>query len=220
MPRLDDFLARPHVRLPRPLDAVSEWWAARRPRVRMLVGVLAVVVVVLALDARTRAVDARWGGEPQDVVVATDTVRVGEVVADVRKVEFPPAAVPDGAVAKVPSDAVAAFAMPRGAVVTRAHLDVRGAAAGLEDGMRAVPVPTESGWGVVEGGWVDVWVLSAGDAPSRLVARSRPVVEVRSDDSGITSLVGIEDDEVAAVTSGLALGGVLLAHAPAPEAAD
>jgi hypothetical protein len=125
--------------------------------------------------------------------------------------------VPAEAVTEVPEDAVLSLPLPRGAVLTRSHLDPRGPAAGLPDGMRAVPVPTEPGWDVQQGGWVDVWTLGTGDRPARLVASSRPVLQVREDPSGLTTLVGLAGDEVEAVTTGLALGRVLLAHAPPPE---
>ncbi len=215
--RLDDFLSGPHLKLPRPLDALSDWWAGRRPRVRMVVVALFVVATMLGMDARSRAVDARWGGEPRRVLVATAALDVGDPLTQVRVAALPPEAVPPDAVAGVRDEAVLALALPRGAVVTRAHIDPRGPAVGLDAGMRAVPIPTEPGWGVVAGGWVDVWTLGTGDTPSKLVARGRPVVEVREDSSGLTSLVGLDEDEVEAVTSGLALGRVLLAHAPAPE---
>ena len=215
--RLDDLLHGPHLRLPRPLDALSEWWSARAPRMRTVLAALMVVGLLLGLDARTRAVDARWGGEPRTVLVATEDLKVGDSLTEVRTARMPPAVVPPGAVASVDADAVLALAVPRGAVVTRMHVDPRGAAVGLDDGMRAVPIPTEPGWGVVDGGWVDVWTLGTGDTPAELVARSRPVVHVRQDPSGLTSLVGLADREVSAVTSGLALGRVLLAHAPPPR---
>jgi hypothetical protein len=104
--------------------------------------------------------------------------------------------------------------VPEGTVLTKAHVASRGPAAGLAAGMRAVPVPTEAGWGVVAGGWVDVWVLGVGEEPARLVARGRPVLQVRDDAVGLTSLVGVAGHEVEALTTGLALGRVLLAHAP------
>lgn len=215
--RLDSFLRGPHVRLPRPLDACSEWWSRRPPRMRMLTGAVMVVAALLALDARGRAVDARWGGPPRTVLVATQGMSVGDPLSSVRIAHLPPAAVPPGALAQLHGEPVLALALPEGAVVTRAHVDARGPAAGLPDGMRAVPVPTEPGWGVVEGGWVDVWTLGTGARSSELVAKRRPVLEVRSDTSGLTSLVGLTEDEVGPVTSGLALGRLLLAHAPAPE---
>ncbi|MDQ3537423.1 MAG: hypothetical protein M3415_01285, partial [Actinomycetota bacterium] len=125
-------------------------------------------------------------------------------------------AVPPAAVTKVPQGAVLAMALPEGAVLTEAHLDRRGPAAGLAEGLRAVPIPSEDGWGVVAGGWVDVWVLGAGDTPAQLVAESRPVLQVNHGDAGGTALVGLEVAEVGPTNSGLALGRVLLAHAPPP----
>jgi hypothetical protein len=96
---------------------------------------------------------------------------------------------------------------------------VQGPAAGLPPGMRALPVPVDTGWGVVAGGWVDVWVL-ADDGPEGAVARSRPVLEIRADDLAPTALIGLDDAEVAAVTRGLTAGKVLLAPAPPPAAAS
>ena len=217
--RLDDFLRGPHLTLPRPVDALSERWSALAPRTRMLAAGLLVVLAVMGLDARSRAVDGRWGGSPRFVVVATADLQVGDARTEVTTAQLPPAAVPHGALTEVDEGATLSLALPQGAVVTSAHVDRRGAAVGLDDGMRAVPIPTEAGWGVVEGGWVDVWTLGTGDAASELVASGRPVVDVVQDAAGLTSLVGLAEDEVAAVTSGLALGRVLLAHAPGPAVA-
>ena len=61
-----------------------------------------------------------------------------------------------------------------------------------------------------------MWVLGAGRRPATLVARSSPVLEVRDDGVAVTALVGLGTRQVAAATSGLALGRVLLAHAPPP----
>lgn len=217
--RLDRFLRGPHVRLPRPLDALSEWWSGRAPRTRMVAVGLIIVATMLALDTRARAIDQRWGGEPRTVLVATEDLRVGDPVRAVRQVRVPPAVVPAQALEDVAETAVLSLALPRGAILTQPHVDPRGPAVGLGEGMRAVPVPTEQGWGVVEGGWVDVWTLGTGDEPSELVAQGRPVVDVLSDPSGLTSLVGLDEDEVAAVTRGLALGRVLLTHAPGGDSA-
>lgn len=213
---VDRFLHGPHLRLPRPIDAISDWWSGRPPRVRMVAGALLVVATVLALDARATAIDDRWGGTPRTVLVATQDLKVGDEVTAVRRLRVPPTIVPPDAVSDVGSGRVLALALPEGAIVTASHLDARGAAVGLGAGMRAVPIPTEPGWGVVDGGWVDVWTLGGGDEPSELVAQGRPVVDVITDSSGLTSLVGLDDDEAAAVTRGLALGRVLLAHSPGP----
>ena len=214
--RLDDLLHGPHLRLPRVLDALSDWWAGRRPRVRMVIGVLLILAVALGLDARVRAIDQRWGGAPRVVLVAAEELAVGDP-AVVRRVKLPPAALPPDPVTVLPEQATLALAAPAGTILTGRHLDPRGPAAGLAAGMRAVPVPTEAGWGLVAGAWVDVWVLGEADVPARLVARARPVLQVREDSAGLTSLVGLSGNEVQAVTTGLALGRVLLTHAPPPR---
>lgn len=215
--RLDALLTGPHPRLPRPLDAVSEWWWALRPRVRTVATVLALIVLALAVQHRVRAAEARWGGVPRTAYVATQDLPVGAGLDAVRRVRLPPLAVPASATADLPRDAVLALALPEGAVLTDAHLDVRGPAAGLAGHLRAVPVPTEEGWSVVVGGWVDVWVLGTGSEPASLVARSRPVLDVREDPRGTTALIGMAATEVGRTTEGLALGRVLLTHAPAPR---
>lgn len=199
-----------------PLDGLFERWARLPPRVRLLVTVAAVLALVLAVQARVARAERRWGGAAVPVLVATEDVPVGAAHPAVAPVELPPAAIPPDALTAVPDGAVVALALPRGAVLTSRHLDPRGPAAGLAAGLRAVPIPVEDGWGVVAGGWVDVWVLGAGEAPAAQVARSRSVLEVRDDGGGVTALVGLEADEVAATTEGLALGRVLLTHAPPP----
>jgi hypothetical protein len=214
--RLDDLLRGPHLRLPRPADTLSEWWSARPPRVRLLLGMLIVLGAVAGLDARVRAIDARWGGPAQQALIAAEDLAVGEA-ANVRRVRLPPVALPPDAVTDLPATATLSLAAPRGTVLTQRHLDPRGPAAGLAPGMRAVPVPTEAGWGIVSGARVDVWVLGDGGATARLVARARPVLQVREDAAGLTSLIGLSANEVQPVTGGLAAGRVLLAHAPAPE---
>lgn len=209
------WLSGPHPSLPQPLDAVAERWAHLRPRVRTLVVVGAVLALLAATQLRIQAADRQWGGEPVRVVVASRDVGVGEPATAVERVVRPPVAVPPGAVTDAPpAHAPLAFALPEGAVLTEAHLDPRGPSAGLEDGLRAVPVPVEEGWAITAGGWVDAWVLGVGEQPATLVASSRPVLELRE---GEVALVGLDrDEEVGEVTTGLALGRVLLTHAPPP----
>lgn len=149
-----------------------------------------------------------------EVLVASADLGVGEEPRGLRRVLVPPSIAPSGAVERtVPGEALS-LALPAGAILTRWHLDARGPSAGLATGLRAVPVTIEEGWGVTQGGWVDVWVLDqAGHA--ELVARGRPVLDVRSE-SPATALVGLAPDEVEAATTGLARGALLLTHAPAP----
>ena len=152
---------------------------------------------------------------------ATGHLPAGSPPTGLERVALPPAAVPPGAVRSPPEGAVLALPLPAGSVLTQAHVDPHGPAAGLPPELRAVPVPVEPGWRVEPGGWVDVWVLGAGDEPSRLVARSRSVLQVREERGELTALVALHRDEVAPVTAGLALGMILLAHTPAsPGAPD
>lgn len=220
--RLRAALHGPYPVLPRPLDAASERWSSLRPRVRVLVVLLAAAVAAAGVQARVTAAEHRWGGAPVRVLVATGDLPVGAPVADLRRVALPPEAVPAAALTELPPDgAVLALALPEGAVLTASHLDPRGPAAGLDEGQRAVPVPIQDGWHVTAGGWVDVWVLGSGEEPATLVARSRPVLEVREDGSAPTALVALDGDtEVGPATTGLALGRLLLAHAPSPHAAQ
>lgn len=218
--RLRRALHGPYPTLASPLDAASERWSALPPRVRILVTAVALTVLAGAVGARVQAAEHRWGGPPVQVLVATEHLPVGAGATAVRRVALPPAVVPADAVTQAPpKEAVLALALPEGAVLTAAHLDPRGPAAGLEAHLRAVPVAVEEGWVVTAGGWVDVWVLAAGGEPATLVARSRPVLEVRTEGASTTALVGLDgQDEVGAATEGLALGRLLLAHAPAPPA--
>lgn len=206
----------PYPRLPRPLDTINERWTRLRPRGRLVVCVVAALAIHTAVQARVHRAEQRWGGTPVTALVATADLSVGTVDPPVRQVDLPPAAVPRSALPAVPPGAVLALALPEGSVLTSAHLDQRGGAAGLADGLRAVPVPVEDGWAVEAGGWVDVWVLGAGEHPARQVAASRAVLSVRDDGAGRTALLGLAEDEVGPTTEGLALGSVLLTHAPPP----
>lgn len=218
--RLRGALHGPYPVLPRPVDALSERWASLRPRTRALVVVVCLVAVAGGVQARLHAADTRWGGAPVDVLVAPADLAVGDAATGLRRVAMPPSAVPATALRdEPPAAAVLSLALPEGAVLTAAHLDARGPAAGLAEGLRAVPVPVEPGWGVTAGAWVDVWVLGAGEEPAALVARSRPVLDVTEHELTTTALIGLhQEGEVGPATTGLALGQLLLTHAPAPPA--
>lgn len=219
LPPRGRLLDGPHLALRRPVDGLAERVARLRPRVRALLAALVALTVAAGVQLRVAAAESRWGGPPVTALVATRHLPVGRAPEGLRRRELPPDAVPPGAVASVPAGATLALALPEGAVLTGSHLDPRGPAAGLEPGLRVVPFPVEESWAVSEAGWVDVWMLGAGRRPATLVARSSPVVDVRDDGAAVTALVGLDARKVAAATSGLALGRVLLAHAPPPARA-
>ena len=204
------------IALPSLVDAVLERWARVPPRPRALLMLLATLGMITVMQHRVALAEARWGGMPVVVLRAAEDLPAGAPAARLRPVALPPAALPSRVVRHPPDGAVLSLPLPAGSVLTEAHLDPRGPTANLPDDVRAVPVPVETGWQVEPGSWVDVWVLGAGDVPSRLVARARAVLQVRRDEGTRTALVALRDDEVGPVTEGLALGKVLLTHAPGP----
>ncbi len=206
----------PAFALPPPVDLLSERWSRVPPRLRMLGIAFLAVLLSLVVTQHVARVQARWGGEPVTVLRAGHDLPVGSVVRELEPVALPAAAVPARAVREVPRGAVLAIALPAGSVLTETHLDPAGPASGLSPDLRAIPIPVEAGWRVQPGGWVDVWALGAGDQPSRLVASSRAVLHVRVDQGRATALVALRSSEVAGATGGLALGTVLLTHAPPP----
>lgn len=213
--RLRSMLDGPLPVLPRPADLLAERWARLRPRARLLLVGVAVATVLVAGELRVQAALRPWGGTPVSVLVAGADLAAGAPAEGLVQRRLPPGAVPPGALGGVDPETVLALALPAGNVLTSAHLQPRGPAAALGPAYRAVPIPVEVGWGVVAGGWVDVWVLGAGE-PADLIARSRPVLELREEGRAPTALVGLHGDEVSAATAGLALGQVLLTHAPPP----
>lgn len=209
-------LRGPPVALPRPLDRLADAWAALGPRPRLLIAALAIAVGVAGGEARVIAAEQRWGGPAVEVFVATSDLPAGGV-PQVATVTVPPALVPPRASGPPADDAVLALPLPEGSVLTDQHLDPAGPAAGLDPTLRVLPLPVEEGWGVTAGGWVDVWVLGVGDQPAELVAVARPVIALEVEETGKpTALIGVAADEVGPTTTGLALGRVVLAHAPPP----
>jgi hypothetical protein len=214
LPRLP-LLDGPKPGLPRPLDALVDAWAGLRPRVRLLVLALALVATGAAAHARLGQLEARWGGTPVAVLVATEDLPAGSAPAGLRTVRLPPAIVPPTALADIPDGQVLTAPLPQHAVLTSGHLHPRGPAAVLGPERRAVPIPVEEGWGVVAGGWVDLWVLGAEGQQASQIASGRAVLEVTGDAHEATALVELHADEVGPATAGLARGQLLLAHAPA-----
>lgn len=211
-------LSGPAPVLPKWADGLAEGWAALSARGRMVLAASGVALFLAACGSWAAGVAERWGGAPVTVLVADQLLLPGDAAAGLRAAQLPPAAVPPGAVRTVPDGARLAFALPAGSVLTEAHLDPRGPAAGLVASLRAMPIPVEEGWAVAAGGWVDVWVLGLDEAGSRLVARGCPVLELSQRDTGPgTALVALPETAVGAVAQGLAAGRVLLAHAPPPE---
>lgn len=205
----------PRPALPAPLDAAAERWARLPPRLRVAACCALVVLVVGGAEWRVRSAQAFWGGPPVEVLVAQEDLGAGEAPRGLRRALVPPTVAPPGAVRQADAGAALVLPLPRGAILTHAHLEARGPGAGLATGLRAVPVAVEEGWAVTPGGWVDVWVLDQGGSAEQ-VARSRPVLDVRGS-APATALVGLAEDEVEAATRGLARGGLLLTHAPAPS---
>ncbi len=207
--------ARP-IALPRPLDGLAERWAALPPRARTVAAGLVIAIVVVAGEARVLSAERAWGGPAVEALVARTDLPAG-AAPEVDVVRIPPSLAPPGAVGEVDADARLAVPLPQGGVLTATHLDARGPGATLDPEVRAVPIPVEAGWGVIAGSWVDVWVLGVGDEPAQRVASGAAVLALDVDDAGrATALVAIDDDAVAATTTGLALGRVVLAHSPTP----
>jgi hypothetical protein len=218
--RLHALLDGPRPTLPRPLDAALEGWAGLRPRLRVALVAAAVALSLGAMQARIAQVERQWGGPPVAVLVAGDDLAAGSAPAGLRQVRLPPVAVPPAAVREVPAGAVLTTAVPEGAVLTAGHLHPRGPAAALAPDRRAVPIPVEDSWGVAAGGWVDVWVLGADGRPATRIATGRQVLEVAGGAHDGTALVELHVEEVGPASAGLALGRLLLAHAPAPDGSD
>ena len=202
--------------LPAPLDRCSDWWSARRPRVRLALALLALSVLVTVTGLRVAAVERRWGGPPQRVLVAAELIPVGAVQLPVEVRRLPPGVVPDDALAQLPPDAVVAMALPRGAVVTRAHLDRQGPGSALPADQRAVPVPVDEGWAVEPGGFADVWRAADHDGAPQLLVEAAPVLGVHEGDLQTVALIGIPERGVAEVAAVAGTGEVLLTHSPAP----
>lgn len=206
----------PPWRWPGPLDHVAEWWARRPPRLRALVVALVTLAAAAAYGWQVARVDARYGGAPVPVLVATRDLAVGEPPDGVVRRRLPPVAVPDDALREVPDGQVVAVPLLAGGVLTAAHLDARGPAAAVAADQRVLPIPLEPTWAVEGGSFVDLWAL-AGDATEGVpVARSRHVLQVTGEGTRPVALVVLDHHEVAPVVAALAAGHLVVSHAPPP----
>lgn len=207
---------KPRRRRIRPIVALRRqprlWWLLTIA-VALLVGW---VVSSFVADAeRTRAA---WGGT-ELVAVARRSLAPGTKLEphDVELVAWPRALVPDGAVREVPRDQVVAAAIEAGEVVAAARLaplGLRGVAATLPAGSRAVAIPVEPGLAppLEVGDRVDVLVALALDAagpgpPGFVVAADALVVAV--DDTAVT--VAVSRSAAPRIAVALGQGAVTLA---------
>lgn len=207
---------KPRRRRIRPVLALRRqprlWWLLT---ITLALGVGAAVSSFVADAERTRAA---WG-DTAPVVVARRAVPPGAPLdaGDVQLVDWPRALVPDGAVRDVPVGQVAAVAIGAGEVVTRARLaplGLRGVAATLPEGSRAVAIPVEPGRAppLEVGDRVDVLVALPLDAPGAgppgfVVAAGALVVAVQ--DTAVT--VAVRPEAAPRIAVALGSGAVTLA---------
>ena len=202
----------PPVPLPGPVDRAAERWARLPPRLRFAVVVAVLVVLLVVQGAQLAGVRTQWGGAGREVWRATGTVSGGtSPVGQLESVTLPDAAIPDTAVSgAVDRAALLSVPLVDGAILTTQHLDPQGPAAALPQDERAVAVPVEEGWGIEEGGLVDIWASPDRDTELDRLARDRLVLQLREDGRDAVALIAVPEDDVAAVTTALARGSVLL----------
>lgn len=207
---------KPRRRRIRPVLALR-----RQPRLWWLLTAavaLAVGSVVSAFVAGAERTRAAWG-DTELVAVAQRDLAAGTAVerGDVELVAWPRALVPDGAVREIPSGQTVAVAIAAGEVVVAARLaplGLRGVAATLPEGSRAVAIPVEPGQAppLEAGDHVDVMVALALDAagagpPGFVVAADALVVAV--EDTAVT--VAVSTSAAPRIAVALGQGAVTLA---------
>ena len=168
------------------------WWALT------IATALAMGWVVSSIVAGAEEVRRSWG-DTEPVVVAHHDIAAGAPVddADVEVVARPRAVVPDGALDSLPAGQVASSPIAAGEVVVAsrlAPLGLRGVAATLPPGTRAVAIPIEAGLAppLAVGDRVDVLVAlapeAAGDGPPGFVVTADALV-VAVGDAAVTVAV-------------------------------
>ena len=191
------------------------WWATA--------AALAIVTgtVVRAAMLRSSALLDELG-PMREVAVVVAPVDAGEVVdgEDLALARRPSTMMPDGAVVDLddvdaPSGRVALVPLVPGEVLVASKLapaGLRGAAALLPDGMRALAVPAGPAGRppVSVGDHVDVLVtLGAGDGSTVVVAEAAVVVALDDESDAVT--VAVSPDDAPAVASAITAGTVTLA---------
>ncbi len=202
-------LLGPPVRLPGIVDRIAEGWWRLTPRVRSLLGALAVLG---ALGAVLLRIALSPYGPPTTVLVTTVELAAGATPSpsDVSPARWPAALLPparpatradlDGS--RLTMDVTA------GTVLTLAHLRDDGPLATLTRGSAAIPVPLTMLRGVTSGSRLDL-VGVAGDGSGRTIAREARVLAVDGDTVWLEVTRDRAADVAAAALRGTLSGAVL-----------
>lgn len=205
-------LQGPPFPLPGPLDRAAERWARLPPRLRVSICVGGFALLLVVQAAQMAGVRTQWGGAGQQVWRATQIIAAGTSPAGLLEgVTLPTAAVPRTAVSgAVDSAALLSVPLVEGAILTTQHLDPQGPAVALPQDERAVPIPVDVGWGIEDGGLVDIWASPDRETELDRLARDRVVLLLREEGRTTTALIAVPEEDVAAVTTALSRGTVLL----------
>ncbi len=188
------------------------WW------VLVLSSALAAGWLMSSVVAGAERARLAWGRSTTVLVVEHD-LDAGERLGalDVRAVRWPAALVPPGALLEVPAHAVARTALVAGEVVLTARLapaGLRGVAAALPPGSRAIAIPTEPGTAppLAVGDRVDVLVAlapeAAGDGPPGFSVATDALV-VALDEAAVT--IAVQREVAPRIAVALGQGAVTLA---------
>ena len=194
------------MRLPRALDAASEWWWRATPRTRALLGVLAVVAVLAAGIGHAAASPY---GPPTPVLIATRDLLPGEAPGpgDLERVSIPSALVPTAATLE--PTGVVSHALPTGAILTERHLGDGGWAASLPAGRVAVPVRAEQLPPLNPGTHLDV-IGAGADGQGRRPSTGVVVLSATGDQVWLS----IEAGDAVGVSAAASVGGLAVVVLP------
>lgn len=196
----------PPPALPALLDRAAERWWMARPRTRVALVVLGLVLLVAGGVARAATSPH---GPPVPVLVATRDLPVGHQLApdDLRRTMWPRDLVPAGAAGELSGTVVGA--LPAGAIATDRHVAVNGVTAALPSGQAAVPVPAEALPALPAGTRLDV-VAADLDGGVQVLARSATVVA----NAGEIVWVAVATDEAPAVAGAAGRGSLSVVLLP------